>query len=89
MRTKTSKSDRIKNLVGSRFFSLNVMRGAKAMVMHCRLNVNSWGKLNPTEPRTRKGYLTVFDVRSKKYTGLSETTIKSVTFNGRTYQMRG
>ena len=41
------------------------------------------------EPKTRKGYLTVFDVRSKKYTGLSETTIKSVTFNGRTYQMRG
>tara|TARA_R110000824_G_scaffold1445_2_gene7278 strand:+ start:8384 stop:8653 length:270 start_codon:yes stop_codon:yes gene_type:complete len=89
MRTKTNKSDRIKSLVGSRFFSVNVKRGAKTTTMHCRLNVNSWGQLTPMEPKTRKGYLTVFDVRSKKYTGLSETTIKSVTFNGRTYQMRG
>jgi hypothetical protein len=46
------------------------------------------GDLEVSMPRSRKGYLTVFDVRNKKYTGINENTIKSVTFKGRTRAYR-
>ena len=88
MRTATTKSDRIKKLVGSQFFTLNVQRGKNVTPMHCRMNVNTWGDLEVSTPRPRKGYLTVFDVRNKKYTGVNENTIKSVTFKGRTRAYR-
>lgn len=86
--TKT-ELDTFKKLVGSNIFSVEfVKKNGDLRKMVCRLGVKKHlqgGELK-YDPSSL-GYITVFDMQVQEYRTINVNTLKTLTFNGVTYEL--